>query len=151
VPLMPGTSSADRLVRNRLTGNCWPRLVGRKAFVLKMSLAILVLAGALLADHRTVRAAELVMFEDPACAWCRRWHAEIGPSYALTAEGRKAPLRRFHIRDQAIAGLLLKQPITATPTFVLAEEGRELGRIVGYPGEEFFYGLLGSLLKGKPR
>jgi hypothetical protein len=33
----------------------------------------------------------------------------------------------------------------------LAEEGREIGRIVGYPGEEFFYGLLGNLLKSKAR
>ena len=35
-----------------------------------------------------------------------------------------------------------------TPTFVLAEGGREVGRIVGYHGEDFFYGMLDGLLKG---
>jgi len=47
-------------------------------------------------------------------------------------------MRRSHIRDQALAGVLLERPITVTSTFVLAEEGREIGRIVGYPGEDFF-------------
>ena len=101
-------------------------------------------------DGGSVRAAELVMFEDPGCAWCRRWHAEFGPAYPLSAEGQAAPLWRIHIRDQATAGVLLERPITATPTFVLAEEGRETGRIVGYPDDEFFYGLLGNLLKRVP-
>ncbi len=117
----------------------------------KIAFAILVLVGALVTNGGSVRAAELVMFEDPGCTWCRRWHAEIGPAYPLTAEGQAAPLRRFHIRDQAIAGIFLERPITVTPTFVLAEAGREIGRVVGYPGEEFFYGLLGSFLKSQPR
>jgi hypothetical protein len=119
--------------------------------VLRIALAALVIASVLATQHGGVCAAELVMFEDPACPWCRRWHAEIGPAYPRTAEGRAAPLRRLHIRDQARAGVLLQRPITVTPTFVLAEEGREIGRIVGYPGEEFFYGLLGNLLKSKAR
>ncbi len=126
-------------------------LVERKDVVRKIALAILVLAGALVMYGGSVRAAELVMFEDPGCGWCRRWHAEVGPAYPRTTEGQAAPLRRIHIRDQATAGVLLERPITATPTFVLAEEGREIGRIVGYPGQEFFYGLLGNLLKPKPR
>ena len=125
--------------------------MGRKDVVRRIAFALLVLAGALVMDGGSARASELVMFEDPACAWCRRWHVEIGPAYPLTAEGQAAPLRRVHIREQAIAGVLLQRPITATPTFVLADEGREMGRIVGYPGEEFFYGLLGNLLKTKPR
>ena len=117
----------------------------------RIALAVLVLASVLGVPAGGVPAAELVMFEDPACPWCRRWHAEIGPAYPRTVEGGAAPLRRFHIRDQARAGVLLQRPITVTPTFVLADEGREIGRIVGYPGEEFFYGLLANLLKPKAR
>jgi hypothetical protein len=116
----------------------------------KMAIAILMLATAAVAHGGSARAAELVMFEEPGCAWCRRWHAEIGPAYPLTAEGRLAPLRRIHIRDQAIAGVSLERPVTVTPTFVLAEGGREIGRIVGYPGNEFFYGQLAELLKRVP-
>jgi len=118
----------------------------------KITLVVSVLRGALVAHCGGVRAAELVMFEDPSCSWCRVWHAEIGPVYALTAEGEAAPLRRAYIRDQVLAGVALERPITVTPTFVLVDEGREIGRIVGYTGEEFFYGLLDSLLKkSKPR
>jgi hypothetical protein len=115
-----------------------------------MALAFLCLAGSLVAFGGSVRAAELIMFDDPACIWCQRWHAEIGPSYPRTDEGRRAPLRRIHIRNQAAAGVALRQPVTATPTFVLAEQGREIGRIVGYPGRDFFYGLLGELLMRLP-
>jgi hypothetical protein len=106
---------------------------------------------ALLAGVQGVAAAELVMYEDPGCPWCRRWHAEIGPGYPNTVEGRLAPLRRVDIRDQATAGVALKQPVTATPTFVLVEDGREVGRLVGYPGGDFFYGLLGEVLARLPK
>jgi hypothetical protein len=41
----------------------------------------------------------------------------------------------------------LARPISFTPTFVLVEDGRELARIEGYPGEDFFWGLLGMLLE----
>jgi protein-disulfide isomerase len=126
------------------------RLAVRKEPVRTIGLATLALTVALFAIEVSARAAELVMFEDPACPWCRRWHAEIGPAYPLTAEGQAAPLRSVHVRDQAKAGVSLEQPITSTPTFVLSDEGREIGRIVGYPGSEFFYALLGNLLKRLP-
>ena len=62
----------------------------------KIVFAVFVLAGALVAQGGSLRAAELVMFEEPNCPWCRRWHAEIGPAYSLTAEWRAAPLRRSY-------------------------------------------------------
>jgi thioredoxin-related protein len=108
-------------------------------------------AAALVAVAQGVAAAELVMFEDPGCPWCRRWHAEIGPGYPRTDEGRLAPLRRVDIKDQAKAGVALKQPVIVTPTFVLVEDGQEVGRVVGYAGSEFFYGLLGDVLARLPR
>ncbi len=92
------------------------------------------------------RAGGLLMFEEPGCVWCRRWRSEIGPGYPLTQEGRLAPLRRLNIREQANAGAVLERPITTTPTFVLIENGREIGRMVGYPGRDFFYGLLDELI-----
>ena len=33
-----------------------------------------------------------------------------------------------------------------TPTFILVADGREAGRIEGYPGEDFFWGLLAKML-----
>ena len=113
----------------------------------KLAFAVVLFASALVALGANAHAAELVMFERPGCPWCKRWHTEIGPAYPLTTEGKAAPLRRHHIRDQTLAGITLSRPVTVTPTFVLAEGGREVGRIVGYPGEDFFYGMLDGLLK----
>jgi len=95
-------------------------------------------------------AVELLMFDDPGCVWCRRWNAEIAPSYPKTREGQQAPLRRVPIRDQARAGVALARPINMTPTFVLVEDGQEVGRIDGYAGKNFFYPMLAELLRRIP-
>lgn len=95
-------------------------------------------------------AAELVMFERRTCPWCAAWHREIGPVYPKTEAGRAAPLRRVDLdrpRPAAYAGI---EGIVYTPTFVLVEDGREIGRVAGYPGEEFFWGLLDRLLAKLP-
>lgn len=91
-------------------------------------------------------AAELVMFESPYCEWCERWDEEVGQVYAKTSEARAAPLRRVDIDDDRPADLKGLRSIIYTPTFVLMDKGREVGRITGYPGEEFFWGLLQQLL-----
>ncbi|MCI2398110.1 thioredoxin family protein [Aliiroseovarius subalbicans] len=96
-----------------------------------------------------VFAAELVMVEEPGCPWCAEWLAKLGPIYPKTAEGQFAPLRQVDIRDtrKAEFDVELTRPILFTPTFVLVEDGQELARIEGYPGEDFFWGLLGQMLE----
>lgn len=90
--------------------------------------------------------AELLMFEEPGCEWCERWNEEVGIVYDKTAEGRSAPLRRFMIRTKLPETIKLKTPATYTPTFILVEDGHEVGRITGYPGEDFFWGYLADLI-----
>ena len=92
-------------------------------------------------------AAELVMFETRTCSWCARWHAEVGVVYAKTAEGKRAPLRRVDLDRARPADLRDLTAVVYTPTFVLMEHGNEAGRILGYPGEDHFWGLLGTLLE----
>jgi hypothetical protein len=121
-----------------------------EAIVTKFTLIALAFAAGLLAAASRSRGAELVMFDDPTCSWCRRWDAEIGKSYARTPAGQQAPLRRVYIRDQDKAGVALVKPITATPTFVLVEEEQEVGRIAGYVGQDFFYPMLDELLRRIP-
>lgn len=94
-----------------------------------------------------LQAAELLMFEEDGCSWCQRWHAEIGSIYPKTVEGKRAPLRLINLHRDGVPGSLqLESRPHFTPTFVLIEEGREVGRIEGYPGEDFFWGLLAVLI-----
>lgn len=89
---------------------------------------------------------QLVMVEEPGCIWCARWNAEVSPEYPLTAEGRAAPLRRIDLRAPVPDDLALDGPLRLTPTFILVIDGHEVSRLEGYPGEDFFWGLLARML-----
>jgi hypothetical protein len=106
--------------------------------------ALLLFAGAM---PLAAQSAELVMIESESCEWCEIWHEQIGPIYPKTAEGKFAPLRRIDIADDMPVDLAKIHPASFTPTFVLMENGKEVSRILGYPGEAFFWGLLGEALK----
>jgi thioredoxin-related protein len=97
------------------------------------------------------RAAELVMFEQAGCSHCEQWNKEIGVVYHKTEEGQRLPLRRVDIHDPLPRELAYLVKGRYTPTFVVVDKGREVGRIRGYPGEDFFWGLLGQLIKRLPR
>lgn len=113
--------------------------------------AMLLSVATMVAQTTHARAAELVMFESAICEWCDAWHAEIGPIYPKTAEGKRAPLRTVDIHDPRPRDLGHIEGVRFTPTFVLLDDGdQEVGRINGYPGEDFFWGLLGELIAKLP-
>ena len=91
-------------------------------------------------------AAELLMFEESGCPWCRRWHAEVGVAYPKTKEGQRAPLRQVSLSSADGLGVTLVAPVRMFPTCVLVDRGREIGRITGYPGADFFWGMLTELM-----
>jgi hypothetical protein len=97
------------------------------------------------------RSAELVVFEQKGCVWCQRFDREIAPAYDKTTEGKRAPLRRQDIAKPVPAELAFIKRERFTPVFVLIDEGREIGRIRGYPGDTFFWGLLATLLERMDR
>lgn len=87
---------------------------------------------------------QLVMVESNGCRFCDLWHEEIGRTYAATPEGRRAPLVRLGIGSAAARRF---PRIVYTPTFILVRtDGQEIGRIIGYPGADFFWGDLARLL-----
>lgn len=119
---------------------------------LLMALWMTTVSGAWAADKSVTDGArdeslQLVMFEQKACEWCAVWKEQIGPIYPKTPEGKRAPLRRVDIHDPHPADLADIRTSRFTPTFVLVNDGQEIGRINGYPGEDFFWGLLGQMLK----
>ena len=89
---------------------------------------------------------ELVMVEQEGCVYCEMWDEQISEIYPKTAEGRFAPLARLDISELDNADVTFARAINFTPTFVLVEAGRELGRIEGYPGEDLFWWMLSKLL-----
>ena len=114
-----------------------------------MTLRLLIALLVLLLPGHAARAAqlELLMFEQPGCVYCARWNAEIAPEYPLTAEGQLAPLRRIDLRAPLPDGITIEAHPLFTPTFVLVSDGVETGRLEGYPGEDFFWPILASMLR----
>lgn len=87
----------------------------------------------------------LLMAEEDGCYWCARWNTEVGHIYPKTAEGRAAPLRRYDLHSET-PDVALARKVRFTPTFILVQDGTEVGRIEGYPGDEFFWGLLNMMM-----
>ena len=88
----------------------------------------------------------LLMAEEEGCLWCARWDAEISDAYPKTSEGRAAPLLKFDMHSEPPEGIVLTAPVRFSPTFILVNEGVEIDRLEGYPGEDFFWGLLARML-----
>ncbi|MGD1879157.1 MAG: transcriptional regulator [Kiloniellaceae bacterium] len=124
-----------------------------KPFLLRPTLAAAMLAGAMLAGALAApaaEAAELIMLERPGCAWCLRWNQEVAPAYGKTDEGRQAPLRRVDVTapwPSDLAGIATDR---YTPTFIVVENGIEVARLRGYPGEHFFWPMLVEMLAKLP-
>lgn len=96
-----------------------------------------------------MQAEQLVMVEQDGCHWCARWDEEIAHIYPKTPEGQRAPLRRVNLRALPDDIEFTSRPVF-TPTFVLVEGGREVGRLEGYAGDTFFWFLLEKLLAAHP-
>ncbi|GGX60568.1 hypothetical protein GCM10007385_32290 [Tateyamaria omphalii] len=83
----------------------------------------------------------LLMAEEDGCYWCAKWNEEIAHIYPKTTEGQVAPLQRYDLHSET-PDVVFEKRVHFTPTFVLVQDGAEVGRIEGYPGDEFFWSLL---------
>ena len=108
------------------------------------------LLGVFLSIGQVSAEVRLMMVEELGCPWCDRWKAEIGPIYPKTAEGRIAPLVKVMIHDPLADGITLKSPPIYTPTFILLNDGQEVGRIEGYQSDEFFWWFVETMIKQLP-
>jgi len=88
-------------------------------------------------------AAELIAVELDRCPVCLRFDATVARSYNRTPQGHAAPLRRVNAArglPPELAG------VSAVPTFILRDKGRNVGRIVGYRDAASFYRNVDTLL-----
>lgn len=105
---------------------------------------VLLAAGILLSSNAD--AFELIMFRRVGCPWCAAWDREIGPTYAKTELGQRIAICLIDLDQRDAVKFKLESPVRFTPTFVLLDEDREIGRIEGYPGEDFFWVRLERLV-----
>jgi len=87
---------------------------------------------------------QLVMIGEKGCPYCARWDKEVGVAYPASAEGQFAPLLRLDRSDPEAAKF---SNVLYSPTFIVLDNGVEIGRMVGYPGPDFFWGLLSRILQ----
>jgi hypothetical protein len=109
-----------------------------------MSRLLIPLIALLLAPLAAARAGDsaLVMVQSPGCSACAKWEREVAPVYEKTDEASRFPLRRMDIAQaRHDSSLALATPPYFTPTFILVEDGREVGRIIGYSNDLSFWGL----------
>lgn len=91
-------------------------------------------------------AAELIVVEQSGCVYCARFDREIANAYPNTPQGRRAPLRRVSLDAGWPEDLEGIEAETLTPTFILVDDGREVTRLRGYPGDNYFWFLLDEML-----
>lgn len=107
--------------------------------------SILIALSLAVATAVPVAAAELVMVRTPECGYCRQWDREIGRSYPATDLGAALPVSMRDLRREMPGRLTLRGPIIYTPTFLIIDRNREVGRIEGYPGRDAFWSRLSGL------
>ena len=119
-------------------------------FVMRWAIRALAALCAVVVLASAADAAELLMYRRAGCPWCATWDREIGPIYPKTDIGRRVPLRMVDLDRGDTPAVRTRSPVRYTPTFVLVENGQEVGRIEGYPGDAFFWGLLEQLVEQLP-
>lgn len=124
----------------------------QRGMSLLFSALLAILAASLWADDALAgregelsrRGFELLMIEEPGCAYCARWMSEVAPGYRKSSEGALAPLV---IRDRHDPEVKSFPRIVYTPTFILLHNGVERGRILGYAGPDFFWSMIAEMLQ----
>lgn len=92
------------------------------------------------------RVVELVVFEHGDCTYCRIFRSAILPRYRENGQEARAPIRFVRVEHADMTALGLRGRITMVPTFVLMQDGREVGRIEGYWAPDNFFRLVASML-----
>lgn len=87
------------------------------------------------------------MIEQVGCYVCAAFNRDVAPAYEASPEGARAPLIRADLRGPLPQGVTLVSRPFVTPTFILlGPDGVERARLIGFPGEDFFWPYINELL-----
>ncbi|WEX09838.1 transcriptional regulator [Chelativorans sp. AA-79] len=98
----------------------------------------------------TVFSAELVFVEIKGCVYCIRFDRQMAPAYATSEIGKRVPLRRVDLMRRWPDDLKHVERPPYTPVFILVEDGREIGRFLGYRSPRQFNRDLRLMLQKAP-
>jgi hypothetical protein len=82
--------------------------------------------------------AELILVEQGGCYSCVKFNQEQGAVFDLWF-AKELPLRRVDIHDRWPYKNAGVRRAMGTPTFILVEGGKEIGRFAGYGSSELFW------------
>ena len=90
---------------------------------------------------------ELVFITSDHCPLCQAWERDVGRIYDSTPYAQHATLRRIDFTEIAFVLPKLKDAVVGTPTFLIFEDGFEIGRIEGYQSSEMFFWALSEYIQ----
>jgi thioredoxin-related protein len=99
-----------------------------------------------LSAFTAAQALQLIMVDSRRCQYCREFNREVAPHYNSMATGQMAPLRHVNGARRWPADLANVTPAYGTPTFILVDNGREVGRFAGYANPQIFWRTLDRLM-----
>ena len=114
-----------------------------KFFIIGVSCLLTALSYA--AELKTPK--ELVFITSDHCAFCQAWERDVGHLYGSTPYAQHATLRRIDFSEIAFVLPKFKDTVVGTPTFLIFENGAEIGRIEGYQSSEMFFWALSEYIQ----
>lgn len=113
----------------------------------RQPLSIVTVALAFVGQPALSQDLRLLMIEQAGCYVCAAFNRDIAPVYDVSPEGAKAPLIRADLRGPLPEGVTLNARPFVTPTFILLNAaGQETGRLLGFPGEDFFWPFVNEMI-----
>jgi len=113
---------------------------------LRHLITAMVPAVTLLLSTTSASATTLVVFDAPWCVVCKKFEAEVLPTYGKSDFAMRLSFYAFDYDRQNKVPFKLTAPIRSTPTFVLVERGQEVARFSGYTDPRNFYETLAHYL-----
>ena len=110
-----------------------------------ISVSCLLTAFSYAAEIKTPK--ELVFITSDICPFCQAWERDVGHIYDSTPHAQHATLRRIDFAEIAFVSPELKDAVVGTPTFLIFENGAEIGRIEGYQSSEMFFWALSEYIQ----
>ena len=104
-----------------------------KAFAFAFALTYAASLQTAAADSR------LIMVTSDHCPSCQAWELNIGKVYDKSPYATSLPLTRVEIGSKMPGGVTFQKPVVGTPTFLIIQNGQEIGRQNGYHDAEMFW------------